>query len=143
MLMQQQLRDHIFLRRVAGRLLSRTCVIAAATAFGYLVAIEDVSIGTFLEIVRPAVCAIQVLAVIGLGKVVKVDRLIDKWWFKQFSINSMGIYLFHQQILYAEMRFFSNMPIVVMSLLYSIIALLGAYAITSAIRRTRIGNIIF
>lgn len=121
------------------------CAIAAATAFGYLVAIEieDVSIGTFLEIIRPAVCAIQVLAVIGLGKVVKVDRLIDKWWFKQFSINSMGIYLFHQQILYAEMRVFSNMPIAVMSLLYSIIALLGAYAITSAVRRTRLGNIIF
>lgn len=118
------------------------CLIAVSSAFGYLSATEGAQTESLLEIIRPAICAFQVFAVMGLGKIIKVDRLIDKGWFNQFTVNSMGIYLFHQQILYAVMRVVSDMPIAVMSLLYFVIALLGSYFLTSVIKKTRMARIV-
>lgn len=94
------------------------------------------------EIFRPIACSFQVLAVLEFAKIVKIERLNYLKGFNKISYNSMGIYLFHQQILYLTMRILSNVPPTLFVVLNFIFAFLISNIITNSLRKTKMGKLI-
>lgn len=118
------------------------CFVALVIAFGYINLAVNHQAGYLVDIIRPGVCAIQIFAVFALGKVLKIDRLVCNRWFSYFADSSMGIYLFHQQFLYAIMRLLPKMPTMPQIFIYFGIALLLSACLTSMIKKTKFREIV-
>ena len=92
---------------------------------------------TLIDVIQPVVCGFQVIAVVTLGRLFKVERLSGFQIYQKISKNSMGIYLFHQQILYLTRSFFENFPPVLFVLLNFI-----SYGMTTGLRKIKIGQLV-
>ena len=124
----------------SGKQAEGTCLIALPVAAAYLWMGGVSSLSQLKEFIRPAVCAVRIFAVVCLGKMLSVERLTDERWFERLSRNAMGIYLFHQQILYITMRLFKEIPLGLQLLCNFAVALTVSYAISSLLRKVRWGR---
>lgn len=61
-----------------------------------------------IDLIQPLVCGFQVAAVLTISRIFRAEKLSVFHTFQKISKNSMGIYLFHQQILYVSMKIFTN-----------------------------------
>ena len=94
------------------------------------------------EVIRPAICCLQIWALTEIGNHFNVERLLNGRWFKLFTENSMGIYLLHQQFLYLLMRVFSNLPQMIFVLVSFVTTLICSCSLAIVIRKTKIGRVI-
>lgn len=118
------------------------CIVAILSASGYLYWTQRHSLNWLSEVIRPAICCLQIWALTEIGNCFEVERLLNERWFKLFTENSMGIYLLHQQILYLLMRVFSNLPQMIFIPVSFATALLCSYYLAIVIRKIKIGRVI-
>lgn len=97
---------------------------------------------TLIDVIQPVVCGFQVIAVVTLGRLFKVERLSGFQIYQKISKNSMGIYLFHQQILYLTRSFFESFPPVLFVLLNFIVVFFISYGMTTGLRKIKIGQLV-
>ena len=94
-----------------------------------------------LSILLPVISFFGVFGILGLGELLQIQK---HFHFPLLSINSMGIFLFHQQFIYATMRLFNYPQIgdTLFVILNFVFALLGGLLITVLMRQTKTGRII-
>lgn len=119
-----------------------SCVVAILSAMGYLYWTQHHSMNWLAEVIRPAICCLQIWALTEIGNHFNVERLLNGRWFKLFTENSMGIYLLHQQFLYLLMRVFSNLPQMIFVPVSFVTTLICSCSLAIVIRKTKIGRVI-
>ncbi len=133
-------RDHIC--KSSKRKVIFVYLSAVLFAAGYLYWTQQYSLNWLVEAIRPVICCLQIRALLEIGSCFKVERLLDERWFKLFTVNSMGIYLLHQQLLYLRMRILPNLSQMFFIPVSFIIVLFCSYFLTGIIRKTKLGKVI-
>ena len=133
-------RDHVY--QSSKRKIVFIYLSAISFAVGYLYLTQQHSLNYFTEIIRPAICCLQIRVLLEIGNCFKAERLLNKRWFNLFTVNSMGIYLLHQQLLYLMMRIFPDLPQMLFILVSFIIVLFSSCSLISLIRKTKLGKVI-
>lgn len=118
------------------------CFAAGILAVGYIYLTTGRASNFTLDVIRPVVCSVQIYAAVGIGKAFQIECLANKKWFNRFSVNSMGIYLFHQQILYLMMRVLCGLPKILFVPLSFSIALAFSNFLTIVLKKSNIGRAI-
>lgn len=133
-------RDHVC--QASKKKIAFIYLLAIFLAAGYLYLTQQHSLNCFTETIRPAICCLQVRALLEIGNYFKAERLLNERWFNLFTVNSMGIYLLHQQFLYLMMRIFPDLPQTLFISVSFIIVLFLSCFLTSIIRKTKLGKMI-
>lgn len=116
------------------------CIVAILSATGYLYWTQQHSLNWFAEVIRPAICSLQIWALTEMGNRFKVERLLNERWFKIFTENSMGIYLLHQQLLYLLMRILPDFPQMLFIPVGFIVTLICSCFLSKIIGKTKTGK---
>ena len=94
-----------------------------------------------IDLIQPLVCGFQVAAVLTISRIFRAEKLSVFHTFQKISKNSMGIYLFHQQILYASMKIFTNFSPLLFVAVNFTIAFGVSYGITVILRKGKVGKL--